>query len=263
MLEKLAFWRSDPYVELGEQLARIRGDADAVALLPYDDGTFFLKPANFDKDLIGGQGGYETDDGDKIALDGGGEPVKNLLGVDLLLAVDPTEHASAVDPIKATVAHKHNLGEWIKVDKKGNLIEIGDAMMQADGGLPEPDLSETMVGEMAMNENMALDAAQAKLEKEGMIRKVMDIAPPAAPVLDDDGDIDLEEATHIAVDQGKAADLMPTTTSTTELNTALDKARMEEYEEGRILKYFVYGLIAGSLLIGIFGVVMLLVMNII
>lgn len=263
MLESLAFWRSDPYVDLGEQLATIKGDADALALLPYDDGTFFLKPANFDKELIGGQGGYETDDGDKIALDGGGEPVKSLLGVDTLLAVDPTEHASAVEPIKATVAHKHNLGEWIKVDKKGNLIEIGDALMEADGSTPEIDVGESMVGEVASKESMSLDAAQAKLEQEGQITKVMDIAPPAAPVLDEEGNVDLEQATHIAVDQSKAADLMPTTTSTTELNTALDKARMEEYEEGKILKYFVYGLLAGSMLIGVFGIVMLLVMNII
>jgi hypothetical protein len=185
-----------------------------------------------------------------------------LLGVDVLLAVDPTEHASAVDPIKATIAHKHNLGEWLKVDKKGNLIEIGDALMATDGG-PDVGLDGTVVEQTAQKEQLSMDAALTKLEKDGEITKVMDIAPPAAPVLNGDGEVDIESATHIAVDQSKAADLMPTTTSTVELNTALDKARMEEYEEGKLLKYFVYGLIAGTLIVGIFSMVFLLVTNII
>jgi len=76
----------------------------------------------------------------------------------------------------------------------------------------------------------------------------MDLAPMAAPVVDDEGNVGIEEASHIAVDQSKGADLMPTTTSTVELNTALDKARMEEYDQGRDVKHVVYGIVIGSVL---------------
>jgi hypothetical protein len=260
---KLKFWQSDPHKTLVKGLERVRGDADAIALLPYDDGTFYMKPANFDKELIGGQGGYETEDGDKIVLDGGGEPVKSLLGIDVILAVDPTEHAAAVEPIKALIAHRNNLGEWLKVDKKGNIIEAGDGVELADD-TADIDVGPegTMVEEVATNEQIAFDAAMAKLEKQGDVSKVYDIAPPAAPAMTDGGEVRMDEATHIAVDQSKAADLMPTTTSTTELNTALDKARMEEYEEGKLMKYFVYGAVFMSVILGILGVVTMVLLNI-
>jgi hypothetical protein len=245
----------DPEQVLFQALQAIRGDADLVALLPYDDGTFYMKPANFDKELIGGQGGYETEDGDKIVLDGDGEPVKSLFGVDVLLAVDPTEHAGAVDPVKALMAQKNNMGEWIKVDRQGDVIEAGEALTPAptsdvevgpEGTAVEAE-AQQMMQEQGVPESVAMERALQKLEKEGEVTKVMDLAPMAAPVVDDEGNVGIEEASHIAVDQSKGADLMPTTTSTVELNTALDKARMEEYEEGRLTKYLVYGIVIGFL----------------
>ncbi|TQQ78598.1 hypothetical protein EGH24_13835 [Halonotius terrestris] len=235
----------DPMQQLAQSLDAIRGDSDVVALLPYDDGTFFLKAADFDKELIGGQGGYETEDGDKIVLDGGGEPVREFLGVPLLLALDPTEHASAVDPIKSLVAQKHSLGQWLKVDKQGNVLAAGDGVLQAADDV-DVGLEDSMVDEYAQEHEVSMDAALATLEQQGDITKVMDIAPPSG-VRADGGELVVEEASHIAIDQSKAADLMPTTTSTVELNTALDKARMEEYEEGRNVKYMVYGIIIGFL----------------
>lgn len=245
----------DPDEVLAQGLRAIRGDADLVALLPYDDGTFYMKPANFDKELIGGQGGYETEDGDKIVLDGDGEPVKNLFGVDVLLAVDPTEHAGAVDPVKALMAQKNNMGEWLRVDRQGDVIEVGEALEQSPttdvdvgtGGTAVEAEAQQMMQEQGISESVAMERALEKLEKEGEVTKVMDLAPMAAPVVDDEGDISVEEASHIAVDQSKGADLMPTTTSTVELNTALDKARMEEYEEGKLTKYMVYGIVIGFL----------------
>lgn len=319
MFDKFKFWGSNPDVDVAEALQEKRGDADALALLPYDDGTFYLKPCNFDKELIGGQGGYETEDGDKIVLDGDGEPVKQLLGVDIILGIDPTEHAGAVEPVKAFMAQKNNIGEWLKVDRAGNIIEVGEALMPApdsdvsldDVGLEDTaveDRADQIVAEQGIRKQQAMEHALEELEKDGEVTKVMDLAPPAAPKLtpevtgveadvepidvengdgesggklgnllgdgsedeaatdggmalptvDTDGvdvewNVELEEATHIAVDQSKATDLMPTTTSTVELNTALDKARMEEYEEGRLMKYFAYGLAAGALISVVFG----------
>jgi hypothetical protein len=290
-IEKLAFWRSDPMQDLAEDLRRARGDADALALLPYDDGTFFIKPCNFDKNLIGGQGGYETVDGDKIVLDGDGEPVKSLLGVDILLALDPTEHAGAVAPIKSAIAQKHNIGEWVKADREGNIIEVGEALVQADGGEQEViteravdiiaqadgfdedsardlvtradgyaadggvavGLEGSMVETKAKREQIPMEQALAELEADGEVTKIYDLAPAAAPVIDDEGKLSVEGATHIAVDQSKAADLMPTTTSTTELNTALDKARMEEHDPGIRTKYLVYGVILGTIITVVVG----------
>lgn len=253
----------DPQAKLAKALNALRDDADALALLPYDDGMFHLKPANFDKELIGGQGGYETEDGDKIVLDGDGEPVKKLEGIDVLLAVDPTEHAGAVEPVKAHMAQKNNIGEWIKVDREGNLVDVGEALLPSPETAdeleigPEGTLVEDRAEELATLEGIrkeqAMERALEELEKESEVRKVFDLAPPAAPAMTDGGELVLDEATHIAVDQSKAADLMPTTTSTVELNTALDKARMEEYEEGKLMKYFTYGMFAGAVVAVLFG----------
>jgi hypothetical protein len=238
---------------IAEALRQKRGDADALAFLPYDDGTFYFKPCNFDKELIGGQGGYETVDGDKIVLDGGGEPVKSLFGVDVVLGVDPTEHAGAVEPIKALMAHKKDIGEWLRVDREGHVIEAGEALLPAPNSDIEIDdigpENSPVVQERAedimsdggiVRKEIAMERAIEELEREGMITRIFDLAPPSAPVMTDDG-MELEQATHIAVDQSEGSDLMPTTTSTTELNTALDKARMEEYDEGKLLKYAGYG----------------------
>ena len=252
---------SDPYDDLGESLAKLRGDHDALALLPYDDGTFWLKPCNFDKQLIGGQGGYETDDGDKIVLDGEGKPVREFLGVNIVTGLDPTEHAGAVDMVKAHMAHKKNIGEWLKVDKRGNVIEVGEALAQHDQSNVDVGVEGTMVEEKAaqiaaqeqgLTKEEAYDRAMAELEKRGDVTKIFDIAPPSDVSMDEDGNLQLDEATHIAVDMSKGSDLMPTTTSTTELNTALDKARMEEHEPRSLQRDLIF-LAAGAVIAVVFG----------
>ncbi|MGK7296510.1 MAG: hypothetical protein ACNS61_11910, partial [Candidatus Wenzhouxiangella sp. M2_3B_020] len=78
------------------------------------------------------------------------------------------------------------------------------------------------------------------------------IAPPADVSMDEDGNLQLDEATHIAVDMSKGSDLMPTTTSTTELNTALDKARMEEHEPRSLQRDLIF-LAAGAVIAVVFG----------
>lgn len=263
MLEALGFG-SDPYDDLGESLVDIRGDHDALALLPYDDGTFWLKPANFDKQLIGGQGGYETDDGDKIVLDGEGKPVRDFLGVSIVTGLDPTEHAGAVDHVKAHMAHKKNIGEWLKVDKRGNVIDVGEALTQAGGSNVDVGNEGTMVEERAVElasqergvtPEDAYDRALSELEQSGDVTKIFDIAPPSDVSLDEEGNLQLDEATHVAVDMSKGADLMPTTTSTTELNTALDKARMEEHQPRSLQRDLIF-LAAGAITAIFFGGIM-------
>lgn len=251
---------SNAHDDLIKGLDGILGDGDAIALLPYNDGTFYPKRAYFDKELIGGIGGYETADGDKIVVDGQGEAVRSLFGVDVVLGVDPTEHAAAVDPIKALTAHKNNIGEWIRVDKKGNIVQAGDAL-EAVGDINVSN--QNMVTEYADQNNISFDKALTKLSEQGDVIKIYDIAPPSAVKrVSEDGDIEIESATHIAVDQSKAADLMPTTMDTVELNTALDKARMEEHEEGKLMKYFIYGGIAGVITSGVVGAGMFLMMQV-
>lgn len=242
MFEFIKFWKDDTegYDQIAAGLHDVQGDADAVVLFPYDDGTFFLKAAHFDKELLGGKGGYETEDDDKIVLDGDGEPKKDLFGVPIILAVDPTEHAGAVEPIKSYVAQKKNIGEWVKTDTEGNVLEVGEALLDLKDEI-DVGLEGTLVEEKAMQEDMAIETALKEMEKTGEVRKILDLAPPATASVNDDGEIEVDEATHVAVDQSKATDLMPTTTSTTELNTALDRARMEEYEEGKLVKYAIYG----------------------
>lgn len=340
-------YNPDPFKEFVAGLQKVRGDGDAIALLPYDDGTLYPKRAYFDKNLVGGIGGYETDDGDKIAVDGDGEAVRDLFGVPVLLAVDPTEHAAAVDLVKALIAHKNNIGEWLRVDAKGNVVQVGPALepaasiataedvetamanatddellsmafadynaeqveeqarqayierVDADAEtVSEEELAEAVASQKTnlvaehedtiraaiatvleqppnvseegvvgdggmvteyMNqhpENISFDAAMRELAEQGKLDKIYDIAPPSKPIQRADGTIDVESATHIAVDQSKAADLLPTTWDTVELNTALDKARMEEYDEGRLMKYFTYGIIAG----GVGGLIFMTVM---
>lgn len=271
----LADWKyklpfvTHPQDKLIAGLDGILGDGDAIALLPYDDGTFFLKRAYWDKELVGGMGGFETDDGDKIVVDGSGEAVRELFGVPMVLGVDPSEHAAAVDPIKALVAHKNDIGEWIRVDKDGNVVDIGPAVEPApesdapeavpDGGAQVEDIArmdlENVVTE-AMQDTAAKGGSptygdvMAELAESGEVRKVYDIAPPSAPVYED-GEWQIDEATHIAVDQSKAANLIPRPLNTVELNTALDKARMEEHEEGKLMKYMVYGVLIGALTVGV------------
>ncbi len=255
------FFANDPYDDLADALADLRGDYDAIALLPYDDGTYWMKPANFDKALIGGQGGYETDDGDKIVLDGEGKPVREFLGVNIVSALDPTEHTGAVDHVKAHIAHKQDIGEWLKVDRRGNIIDVGEALVQADDSDVDVGVEGSMVEERAgelvaenpeLQEQMAYDRALTELETQGDVTKIMDIAPPSEVSVAADGGIKVEEATHIAVDMSKGADLMPKTTSTTELQTALDKARMEEHEPRSLQRDLVF-LTAGAVVAIVFG----------
>jgi len=245
-------------------------DADAIALIPYSDGPILPKPAIYDQDLLGGTGGYRTSDGEIIYVDGQGTGRFDLEGVPLITAIDPTQHAAAADPLKAWISHKKNIGEWIKVDREGNLIEAGEAVQSLDGTTPAMDRGRdaaaadgghpSEVHEHAHENGMALSDAKAALEEAGILQKIVDIAPPRDAVIDEEtGEVEIEEATHVAIDTSSAADLLPKKTNTTDLQVMKDKARNEARDEERAKELLLTGAAVGGAIGGGIGVIMALI----
>ena len=235
-------------------------DADAIAFVPYSDGPMVPKAAVYDRELLGGKGGYRTKDGDKIYVDGEGNGVYSLFGVDVVLAIDPTEHAAAADPIKAWTAYKSEvIGEYIKVDDEGRLLEVGEALKQVDGPdpalpdggsatMPNPnDRDKSLVHEHAVREGMSLKDAYEELEKEDLVHKLVDLAPPADAVIDEEtGTVDVRRASHVAVDISNAAELLPKKTNTTDWQTAIERAKNEARNDEELMTYLTYGALLGG-----------------
>lgn len=253
------------------------GDADALLLIPYDDGTFYLKPAYYDKTLVGGIGGYETPDEDKFVVDGTGNAKRSLFGVPIALAIDPSEHAGVVEPIKALMGEKNKVGEWVRVDRDDAVVEFGNAIEPVDVG--DVEQSQKLQEEMQsmVNQGLSPDKHEAmlRLAEQGLTSKLYDLSPkrritvPEQPDTATDGGVavdeldvttpvgdlapsetveeqlQLEEATGYIVDQSDAAELLPKKWTTEKLQTMQDKARMEEHQEGKLMKYFGYGMAAG------------------
>ena len=265
--------RGEPWDAFAEATAQIveAEDADAIAFIPYSDGPLIPKPAIYDRELLGGKGGYRTSDGDRIYVDGQGNGKFSLQGVDVILAIDPTEHAAAADPLKAWIAHKiNNLGEWIKVDREGTVIEAGEALKRldevdpamdtpkgataADGGYPSE------VHRHADELGLTLEDALSELESAGLVHKIADLATPREAVIDEEtGEVNIEEATHVAVDVSEAANLLPKKTNTTDWQTMEEKARQEGRDEEKIREYMTIAFVVGGLVGGGIGVVMALI----
>lgn len=268
-------WGSEPWEEFAEAAQNIVDDedADAIALIPYSDGPMVPKAAIYDKELLGGKGGYRTADGDRIYVDGQGNGKFTMMGVDIITAIDPTEHAAAADPLKAFIAHKNNVGEWIKVDRKANLIEAGEALESLDGVTPamETPLSgqaatdggyPSEVHEVAAEQDMSLDDAKKQLEEQGLLHKIVDLAPPSEAVIDDEtGQVNVEDASHCAVDFSSAADLLPKKTNTTAWQTMEEKARQEGRDEDKIRENLMFGFFAGAAAVGIVAVILVVIMG--
>jgi hypothetical protein len=248
-------------------------DADAIAFIPYSDGPLLPKPAMYDRELLGGKGGYVTPDGDRIYVDGQGNGKFDLEGVPVIMAIDPTEHAAAADPLKAYIAHEKNVGRWIKVDREGNLIEAGEALKAADPDAPTPAMDKdgqehmaadggyaSAVHERAAEGNMSLEDALKELESENLVHKIVDVAPPREAVIDEDtGEVNVEQASHVAVDFSAAADMLPKKTNTTELQVAEEKAKNEARDDDKLRETFITGAAVGGLIGGGVGVVMALI----
>lgn len=271
-------WDSgDPWDDFADATrAIVEGeDADAIAFIPYSDGPLVPKPAIYDKSLLGGKGGYRTADGDRIYVDGQGNGKFSLQGVDTILAIDPTEHAAAADPLKAYIAHENELGRWIKVDREGNLVEAGKALKSLDGETPAMDISVeealaadggpesvSEVHELAAEHGMDLEDAKEELEQAGLLHKIVDFAPPREAVIDEEtGEVNIEESTHVAIDVSSAADLLPKKTNTTAWQVLEEKARQEGRDEEKLMEYFLYGLASGGALAAITAVVIALVLG--
>lgn len=262
---------SDPWDAFAEACYEIveSENADAIAFIPYSDGPLVPKPAIFDKELLGGKGGYRTPDGDRIYVDGHGNGKFTLQGVDVIMAIDPTEHAAAADPLKAYIAHENDLGRWIKVDREGNLIEAGEALKSVDDDIT-PAMDQDMpdrataadggypseVHRHAAEGNMELEDALKELEMAGMVQKIVDVAPPREAVVDEEtGEVRIEEASHVAVDVSSASDLLPKKTNTTDWQTMEEKARQEGRDEDKIRENITYGIILGAAIVGIIAAI--------
>lgn len=263
---------SDPWEAFADACYEIveEENADAIAFIPYSDGPLIPKPAIYDRELMGGKGGYRTPDGEIIYVDGQGNGMFTLEGVDVILAIDPTEHCAAADPLKAWIAHKtNNVGEWIKVDREGTVVEAGDALRSmrdvtpaADQPVPEGRVAPdggypSEVHQHAAENGMAFEDALAELEAEGLVTKIADLAPPREAVIDD-GEVRVEEADHVAVDVSQAAELLPKKTNTTALQTAIERARQEGRDDEKIQELITYGVILGAAITGILSAVFLL-----
>jgi hypothetical protein len=261
----------DEFIDAAHHIVETE-DADAIVLMPYSDGPLLPKPGIYDRELLGGKGGYRTPDGDRVYVDGQGNGSYSLGGVDVVLAIDPTEHAAAADPLKAWVTHKKDLGEWIKADREGNVIEAGEALQRLDGDPTAMDIDKqeaqqavadggdypSQVHEKAIEDGMTLEDAKAQLEQAGMLEKIVDLAPPREAVVDEDGEVHIEEATHAATPISKAADLLPKKTNTTAWQTMEEKARQEGMDEEKIKEHITYGLVLGAGIAGVLSGVFLL-----
>jgi hypothetical protein len=249
----------DEFIDAAHHIVETE-DADAIVLMPYSDGPLLPKPGIYDRELLGGKGGYRTPDGDRVYVDGQGNGSYSLGGVDVVLAIDPTEHAAAADPLKAWVTHKKDLGEWIKADREGNIIEAGEALQRMSDEPVAMDVSKqesqqvaadggehvSEVHEKAIEDGMTLEDAKHALEQQGLLKKIVDIAAPREAVVDDDGEVRIEEATHAATPISKAADLLPKKTNTTAWQTMEEKARQEGMDEEKLREYMTYGLVVGA-----------------
>lgn len=205
---------AETLVERG--LPGLLGDADALVLVPYEDGPLIPKRGYYDTSLLGDLPGYETADGDKFVIDGEGKPVYHFLGVPVVLALNPSEHASAVEPIKALIAQKDRLGEWVRVDRQGRPVEYGEAV--------EP-----------VGDTQVTDGGEALAAPE----KLYDLTPPAG--VTEDGEI--ERATGYIVKQSRSADLLPRRISTEKVKMEVDKA--ENAAQDPTMKYVGYAAAAG------------------
>ncbi len=111
----------------------------------------------------------------------------------------------------------------------------------ADGGY----VSE--VHKKAAEDSMDLEEAKKQLEQEGMLQKIVDIAPPREAVIDEEtGEVNIEQADHVAVDVTRAADLLPKKTNTTAWQTMEEKARQEGMDEEKFREQMVYGIAIGG-----------------
>jgi len=267
----------EPWADFAEACRTIvdSENADAIIFLPYSDGPLIPKPGIYDRELLGGKGGYRTPDGDRIYVDGDGSGKFSLNGVDIILSIDPTEHAAAVDPLKSWIQMRNDTGKWIQVDKEGTVIEAGEALKSVDGTTPAMDMSPadvqgaatdgghvSEVHKHASETGMSLEEAKKELEQAGMLHKIVDIAPPREVVIDEEtGEVDVEQATHVGVDLSAAADLLPKKTNTTAWQTMEEKARAEGRDDQKLLEYLGYGFVAGAAASGVTAVVVALVLG--
>lgn len=217
------------------------GDGDALVLIPYSDNMMVPKRGYYEKHLVGNLPGYRTGDGDVFVAEGKGNPIKSLFGVPVVLGLDPSQHAGIIEPLKSLIAHKRSEGEFIRVNRQGQPVEAGEAVGLADGGQLQP----ATVGPTEVN-------FQAY---EGLF----DLTPPM--IKDPEtGDI-VDQADGWIVDQSKAAELVPSKTSSGEIALMQQRERNAAMEKSEMIKYLLIGAVSASVLWLIFMVILAVATN--
>lgn len=212
-------------------------DADVLCAIPYSDDMMIYKRGYYDSALIGDLPGYETNDGDRFVVDGEGNAVHYLGGVPIVLCINPSEHIGVVEPIKALIANKRELGEYVRVDRDGREVEVGPALEKVDDEDGPTATAENGAQQAVADGGVAAAGPVPENRDEprtGVHDGLFDLTPPG--VVDSDGNV-LERATGFVVSQRKAADLLPRKLPNRELKIMEDKARVAEHDENVLLKY--------------------------
>lgn len=219
-------------------------DGDALVLVPYSDGKLLPKRGYYNKHLVGNIAGYETTDGDLFVMDKTDNAELNLMGVPVVLAVNPSKHAGTVDLMKSLIAHKRKLGEWVRVDRNGDPVERGPAVKQL-----EP-------GEAAADGGAVPVAAENPTEiNYDVYDGIFDITPPrevkivdGKPLTDADGELVTRAADGFIVNQSAAADLLPSRTTSSELKLMQQRERNAMADQNSTIWAIIYTAVGVSAL---------------
>lgn len=214
-------------------------DHDALCQIPYGDNQMLLKPGSYESDCVGNLPGYVTPDGDRFIVDGVGEPVKYLGGVPVVLCIDPREHSAVLEPAKSMLWHKRELGEFVRVDREGRVVDVGDALAPA----ADEDDAITAGGAGAGGDPAVADGGAVVDERvqanQGVYDALYDVRPPR--VVDEDSGEVIEEATGYVVRQSAAAEWLPDRWTNSEVKLQEEKAKNAVRDSAEIIKYIAYG----------------------
>lgn len=241
----------------------VLGDGDAIVLVPYSDGQLFPKRGYYEKHLIGNLPGYETEDGDIYVSEGWGDPVVYLFGIPVVLALNPSEHSAVIEPLKALIAHKrHDAHEFIRVDKEGQVLEVGKGVEQVEPSEPAGGDPGTAAADGGAVPTASERPTDINYEVEDGL---FDLTPTGIVARDDDGEplyvdedgkeVLADQADGWIVSQAKAADLIPSKTSSSELKLMQQRERNAMADATELLKYVLFGAVGASVMWLVFFII--------
>lgn len=235
----------------------VLGDGDAIILVPYSDNQLLAKRGYYEKGLVGNHPGYTTADGDIYVAEGAvGDPVMYLFGLPVVLALNPSEHAAVIDPLKSLIAHKRDIGEFVRVDKEGQVLEVGPAVKPADEGGPV-DIGEAEVADAAADGGAVPTASENPTHINYEVEDALFDLTPTKIVDPETGDV-VDQADGFVISQRKAADLIPSKTSSQEIKLMQQRERNAMADASERIKTLLIGAALASIMWLVFVVILLL-----